>query len=34
MRAEAINGVSYGVLKHTRRVLRYGRAQEVVNFLT
>jgi hypothetical protein len=29
-----INSVSYGVLKHTRRGLRCGNDQEVVNFLT
>jgi hypothetical protein len=30
----ALNSVSYEVLKHIGRVLRYGRDQEVVNFLT
>jgi hypothetical protein len=34
MRAGTINSVSYEVLKHVRRVLRYGRDQEVVNILT
>jgi hypothetical protein len=33
MRAGTINSVSYEVLNHIRRVLRYGRDHEVVNFL-
>jgi hypothetical protein len=34
MRAGTINSVSYDVLKHMRHVLRYGRDQEIVDFLT
>jgi hypothetical protein len=32
--AGTISSVSYEVLKYIRRVLRYGRDKEVVNFLT
>jgi hypothetical protein len=34
IRADAINSASYEVFKNIRRELRYGRQQEVVNFLT